>query len=55
MKYEFQSGMPPAVHSICPKHLHNLPKLRRDFVLIFLLRIAAIIIAAGNDPKDRIQ
>ena len=51
LKHEFQSGMLPAVHGICPKHAHNVPKLRRDFVLILVLRIVATITATGNDPN----
>ena len=50
LKHEFQSGMLPAVHGICPKHAHNVPKLRRDFVLIFVLRIVATVTATRNDP-----
>ena len=51
LKHEFQSGMPSAVHGICPRHAHNVPKLRRDFVLIFVLRIVATGTAIRNDGK----
>ena len=49
LKHEFQSGMLPAVHGICPRHAHNVPKLRRDFVLILVLRIVATVTATRND------